>query len=125
MLDTTVYKNRLEEQLERVKKDLSQIGVYNEVTDDWEAVPDSEESVQNSDINDEADVVEDWNERRATLSDLEREYSDLKRALGKIENGTFGICEISGAPIEEKRLEARPEARTCIAHMNEEGQLPL
>jgi RNA polymerase-binding transcription factor DksA len=31
-------------------------------------------------------------------------------ALRRIERGTYGICEISGEPIEEKRLQAIPWA---------------
>src|SRR5476651_2217873 len=35
--------------------------------------------------------------------------SKLDLALKKIEEGTFGICEICEEPIGKKRLEARPE----------------
>ena len=45
--------------------------------------------------------------RRALLSKL-----DL--ALKKIEDGTFGVCEICEEPIGKKRLEARPETTLCI-----------
>jgi RNA polymerase-binding transcription factor DksA len=45
-------------------------------------------------------------------------------ALGKIEAGTYGVCEVSGMDIEEDRLEANPAARTCKAHMAEEATLP-
>ncbi len=35
-------------------------------------------------------------------------------ALKKIEDGTFGICEVCEEPIGKKRLEARPETSLCI-----------
>ena len=35
-------------------------------------------------------------------------------ALKKIEDGTFGICEVCEEPIGKKRLEARPETGLCI-----------
>jgi DnaK suppressor protein len=35
-------------------------------------------------------------------------------ALKKIEEGTFGICEVCDEPIGKKRLEARPETTLCI-----------
>lgn len=38
----------------------------------------------------------------------------IERALQKIEEGTYGICEACGAEIDEKRLMARPEATLCI-----------
>ena len=38
----------------------------------------------------------------------------LDHALKKIEEGTFGVCEICEEPIGKKRLEARPETSLCI-----------
>ena len=40
--------------------------------------------------------------------------SKLDHALKKIEEGTFGVCEICDEPIGKKRLEARPETSLCI-----------
>ena len=40
--------------------------------------------------------------------------SKLDLALKKIEEGTFGVCEICEEPIGKKRLEARPETSLCI-----------
>ncbi|MGB0453149.1 MAG: TraR/DksA family transcriptional regulator [Bacteriovoracaceae bacterium] len=51
------------------------------------------------------------------LSEVERkELAEIDHALGKIQNGVYGICEVSGDSIEEKRLRAVPYARTCIKH---------
>jgi RNA polymerase-binding transcription factor DksA len=124
MLDLPRFKNRLEEQLIAITAELNTIGNHNELTDDWETKPDTEE-LSEADINNEADAVEEYNERSSTLAALETEYRDIKRALGKIANGTYGICEISGTPIEEARLEIKPTARTGSKHMQQEGQLPL
>ena len=38
----------------------------------------------------------------------------IDKALVKINEGTFGICEECGEPISVKRLEARPETTLCI-----------
>jgi len=38
----------------------------------------------------------------------------IEKALKKIEDGSYGICEVCGEPINEKRLIARPEATLCI-----------
>lgn len=124
MIDTNTFKVELEKKLTTIISDLESIGVYDETTDDWQAIPEAEE-LKEADINSEADATEEWNERRSTLSTLEIEYRDIKRALKKIEDGTFGICEISGEAIEEDRLKFKPTARTCTAHMNDESQLPL
>jgi Tfp pilus assembly PilM family ATPase len=44
---------------------------------------------------------------------------EVMTALTKIEEGTYGTCEVSGDEIETDRLEANPAARTCKAHMNQ------
>jgi DnaK suppressor protein len=38
----------------------------------------------------------------------------IKKALDRIENGTFGICEKCGEDISVKRLKARPVTTHCI-----------
>jgi RNA polymerase-binding transcription factor DksA len=40
---------------------------------------------------------------------------EVLEALRRIERGTYGICEITGEPIEEKRLQAIPWARYSYA----------
>jgi len=39
---------------------------------------------------------------------------EIDEALKRIENGTFGICEVTRKPIPAARLEAKPWARVCI-----------
>jgi RNA polymerase-binding transcription factor DksA len=50
------------------------------------------------------------------LEQLEAEIGDLDAALRKVEEGTYGTCEICGNEITGERLEALPGARTCIEH---------
>ena len=38
----------------------------------------------------------------------------IKKALDRIENNAFGICETCGENISEKRLKARPVTTQCI-----------
>jgi DnaK suppressor protein len=47
------------------------------------------------------------------LDDLESELRDVEHALARLEDGTYGICEVCGEPIGEIRLEARPATRVC------------
>ncbi|MDB9944380.1 TraR/DksA C4-type zinc finger protein [bacterium] len=123
MTNTETYKQRLEEELTSLQKELSAIGIHNpENSSDWVAVPEGV-NVTESDPNDAADRVEDWDERRATVAVLEKRYNNLVRALKKIEEGNYGTCEISGEPIEEDRLDANPAARTCKSHLDQEGSL--
>ena len=38
----------------------------------------------------------------------------IKKALDRIENGTFGVCDTCGEEISIKRLKARPVTTQCI-----------
>ncbi len=38
----------------------------------------------------------------------------IKKALDRIENGTFGVCELCGEDISIERLKARPVTTQCI-----------
>jgi RNA polymerase-binding transcription factor DksA len=57
------------------------------------------------------------------VREITTHWSDIKRALENIEQGTYGICEVGGEEIEEDRLEANPSARTCKAHLSQERSL--
>ena len=49
------------------------------------------------------------------LRGRERFFLDkIDKALARIEDGSFGICESCEEPISVKRLEARPETQLCI-----------
>lgn len=38
----------------------------------------------------------------------------IREALGRIDNGTYGICDSCGSDISIKRLKARPVTTQCI-----------
>lgn len=88
-------------------------------------------------------LLEDLNERLARISrDAGREYdadsaeqaqerendevvdaigiearesiAEVRAALQRIEDGSYGLCAACGEPITEARLDARPEATRCI-----------
>ena len=42
------------------------------------------------------------------------ELVEIERALKKIAQGKYGICEMCGKEIHAERLEAKPFARLCI-----------
>lgn len=49
------------------------------------------------------------------LRGREKSFLDkINKALERIDNGTFGVCEECGDEISVKRLEARPETTLCI-----------
>jgi DnaK suppressor protein len=46
--------------------------------------------------------------------ELSAMLEDVKRALAKLDEGTYGICDSCGAPIPSERLEARPWTARCV-----------
>ncbi len=117
MIPIEQNKKRLEEEKVRLETELTSIGRRNPSNPaDWEAVPGS--VGQESDPNDAADLIEGYADNTAILTDLEIRYNEVLAALARIEQGTYGTCEISGEAIEPERLDADPAAKTCKAHMN-------
>lgn len=117
------YKTALTTMLEALTEELKTVGIHNpENASDWIAVPD-EVDPNEPDDNLAADVIEEWDERQALVATLERRYNDITRALQKIEEDTFGTCEICKKEIEVDRLTVNPAARTCKEHMHEEDLL--
>jgi DnaK suppressor protein len=59
------------------------------------------------------------------LLSVESELGQLQRALGRLDAGTYGRCEVCGKPIAEGRLEAKPAARYCVEDQAKAEKDPL
>lgn len=46
---------------------------------------------------------------------LREHLMDVEHALRKFEQGTYGLCDRCGQPIEPERLEALPQASLCLS----------
>ena len=116
-MNTSHFKELLEKELAVVESELATVGRKNTTKyHGWEAT----EGALDTDRADEtevADGIEQFQTNNAVLEQLEVRLSEVKNALEKIENGKYGICEISGEEIELDRLEANPAAKTCKKHM--------
>jgi RNA polymerase-binding transcription factor DksA len=65
----------------------------------------------------EGDTLAVERERDLALSAQARDsVDDIDRALAKIDNGTYGVCEVSGQAIPKARLEAIPWARERVEY---------
>jgi len=115
-MNTEHFQTRLEDEKTRLEAQLQTVGRRNPSNpDDWEPIPN--ETSQESDPIDVAENIEGYEDNAAILKDLEIRYNQVLAALGRMSAGTYGICSVSGEPIEEARLEADPSAATCTKHL--------
>ena len=101
MPDTTEAKAKLEAQLAELEDRLSRI------ERDLAEPPDADSSERAVQMEDD-----DALEGQATL--ISNEIAAVRRALERIEDGSYGECVRCGNDIAAGRLEARPEAALCI-----------
>jgi|SRR3989344_4629993 len=117
-MDTNHFKELLENEANALEKQLGGIGKRSkENPDNWEvtAVKSDRDRADETEVADDLETLETNN---AVINQLEIKLKEVNSALQKIENGTYGVCEIGGEKIEEDRLEANPSAKTCKLHMN-------
>jgi RNA polymerase-binding transcription factor DksA len=70
----------------------------------------------------QADMGTETFEREKDLSILEQveaELGDVEHALRRLDEGTYGTCEVCGREIPDERLEAMPATRLCLEHQAE------
>ena len=80
------------------------------------------DSIAEFDPDDAADIGSEMFERERTYSvvvGLEGHLKDVDDALRRVDDGSFGVCEVCREAIPEERLEVRPEARFCVQHQEE------
>jgi len=101
---------RFRQRLERERAEIqARIAARNQEID--QSVP-PEDDIR--DEGDEAKVITDLEPVRAENElDLDT-LARIDRALQRIEEGTYGISEVSGKPIPIERLEAVPYATTLV-----------
>lgn len=98
------------EELLTLKKQISK--VVQGVTEDVKTQEESKGYSQH-----QADEGTDDFGRTISLELSNKEFEVIKQidhALSKIENGTYGICDITGKEIPKKRLEAIPYASMTV-----------
>ncbi len=50
----------------------------------------------------------------ALVRQAEEHLAAVDAALGRLDDGTYGVCERCGRPIPAERLEVRPTATACV-----------
>jgi len=84
----------LEDRLQRIERDLAE--------------------PLDADSSERAVQMEDDASLEGQAAVLSRDLASVRRALGRVEDGTYGTCVQCGDTISDNRLEARPEAALCI-----------
>jgi DnaK suppressor protein len=77
----------------------------------------SEMTSDNTNFPDPNDRATQESDRSFELRIRDRErrlINKIREALERIDNGTFGICEVCGDEISEARLKVRPVTTLCI-----------
>lgn len=75
-----------------------------------------------SDLGDQASAEIDRNFMLRLRSREQKLLKKIETAIEKIDNGTFGICEVCGQEIDIKRLEVRPVTTMCIECKTEQEE---
>lgn len=87
-------KAELEEQIKTSKKELD----FGDDTDHFE---------------EEEDETEEMSNYLGMKRVLDEKIEHIDRALAKIKNGTYGVCQNCGKEIDMKVLDAEPESNLC------------
>jgi RNA polymerase-binding transcription factor DksA len=105
-------RTRLLEEKTLLEKELATLGASHEPTTSTEgtatAFPDYGRSEE-----DNATEVADFETTRATIKAAQERLQEVEQALGRMEQGKYGITD-EGKEIPEKRLRANPAATTLV-----------
>ena len=111
-VDTARFRDILEEERRRVVDAISYL--HEETPGSLE--DETEEMVGSSDnhLGETATATLDREIDYSREENSEQVLKSIEAALGRIEDGTFGICQTCREQISEERLEAIPYATQCI-----------
>ena len=124
MVNNELDKEFVEKQGERLEELRAELtGVVRGLEEDQRSQAEDEQDFTEHDSGDMSQSLFD-REMDATLEQtIENRLQYVERALQKIEEGTYGICDDTGEPIPRGRLEAMPEAiYTVEAQQRREGE---
>ncbi len=99
------YRELLEEERDSLARQLEELGF---------AAGSGSALNYDSNFADSSQVTAERGENEALVNELRNALIEVERALAKVEEGTYGICEKCGNQIAPARLEAKPAVRTCI-----------
>ncbi len=112
-MDVKEFKAKLEQEEARLELELTDLGMLNSTNPaDWTATANASE-MNTADLNNLADADEEQEANKAIVDELEIRLKNVKDALKRIEDGTYGKCAKCGGEIDSARLAANPAASLC------------
>jgi len=115
-MDTDALKKKLLAEKKSLESELGFIGEKDKDNPgNYDVIPAETDQIGFRD--ETADRFEEFNERLATEQPLEARLKNIREALKRLEEGTYGTCVVCGEKIEDDRLTANPSARTCEKHL--------
>jgi RNA polymerase-binding transcription factor DksA len=116
--DAQHARQRLEQERDRVHELIA--GLRSEGLDEEEAAQSGELTHYDQHPADQASETFEREKDMAILEQLELDLAEIEAALQRIEDGTYGIDEVSGEPIDPERLDAIPTARTNVQNARDQ-----
>ena len=102
----TDYRNLLQLEQAQLEAELSELGFDDGKTGlDYAA-----------NFADTSQVTAERGEAEVLAGQLQETLDEVALAIGRLEDGSYGRCEVCGVAVEPARLEAMPATRFCINH---------
>lgn len=113
--DACAVENDERERLRRRRASI--LALLQAVTRDVDRIVEASQLTSSDDEHDPegATIAFERAQTLAVADQLRGQLVDLDAAQVRIEDGTYGICEVCGRPIAPGRLEARPTAIRCVS----------
>lgn len=104
-------RGALEAEKDSVEEELAEHG--RKVGDDWQGTAAGFDADEADQV-DAADKLEELAVNVPLVEELEQRYKEIVAALKRMDDGSYGIDERTGEPIDIDRLEANPAATRNI-----------
>ena len=108
---STVDTQDAREQLEQM---LTELDAATTTLENEGAGESSELSAHDQHPADSASEMADNDRENAMLEAADEQRTQVRAALARIEDGSYGTCTDCGTTISEARLQVRPEASRCV-----------
>lgn len=109
---TRKFREQLEEQRERLQELLSDLA-GDRPQGNWSGM-----LAQPGDLADAATTRSTQDDVEALIAATRQRLQQVEDALDRIDDGTYGVCEVCGDRISDARLEALPFATVCVDDVN-------